>query len=362
MVVALVYDGASWQIQNFEGFTSATTNNNTYIIEIPYGTDSGSVNALVASFSSSITLSAGLTVEVKVGNTNTGPSTLNCNSTGIVNIVDRSGNALVAGALVVGQVAFLLYDGTNFQLISDYSTTAVPQFVNVSGTAVKNAKTASWTAEQVVAVTGYGGAPYFGNGLSLSFNGANVGANGMDTGGMPTSGDISIYAIYNPSTKTWATLGTVGGTSKGSAYTGSNMPSGYTASCLLFVGCCATLGFYAAYTQENHIVYGGTQLFLNSGSATSYTSVSLAGIPAAAKSHSGMMYINAPESETVWIAGSNNTGGNIPLGQQACGATYLNSGNWDNYADVPLLTASTAYYYCASSEANATLYWCSFKF
>jgi len=121
MVVSLVYDGSAFQVENFEGFTSSTTNNNTYTIDIPYAQDTGTANTVVASFTPAITsLPAGTTVEVKIAANNTGASTIAVNSLAAVPIVDCSGLPLAAGMLSAGQIAFLVYNGSAFQLFNGF--------------------------------------------------------------------------------------------------------------------------------------------------------------------------------------------------------------------------------------------------
>ncbi len=65
------------------------------------------------------------------------------------------------------------------------------------------------------------------------FNGAITGAGGMDTGAIPTSGNLCLYAIYNPTGGTASILGTNCTTSSGVLYSGAHMPAGYTASSFL---------------------------------------------------------------------------------------------------------------------------------
>jgi hypothetical protein len=114
-VLALVYDGAAWQTLNFEGFTSTTTNNNTFVLTTPYAADSGIVNAMIGLFSPAITsLSAGNYVLVKVAVTNTGPTTLQCNAMAPVAILENQ-VALLPRALIAGEMVLLMYDGTSFQ-------------------------------------------------------------------------------------------------------------------------------------------------------------------------------------------------------------------------------------------------------
>ena len=85
-----------------------------------YAADTGSANTYAVTLSPAPpTLVAGLTVRFKVANTNTGASTLNVNGLGAGAIKRGDGTtALIAGDLVAGQVATVLYDGTNFQLLA----------------------------------------------------------------------------------------------------------------------------------------------------------------------------------------------------------------------------------------------------
>lgn len=120
MVVDLVYDGSAWQVVNFEGFTSSTTNNNTYLFSIPYCVDASTTpNQINAPFTPQITaLHPGTTIEVKVANTNTGDTHIAVNQLSNVQIVDKFGNALASQAVAQGEVVLLIYDGTHFQIVN----------------------------------------------------------------------------------------------------------------------------------------------------------------------------------------------------------------------------------------------------
>jgi len=120
MVASLIYDGSSFQIENFEGFSGSMTVTNN-IVAVPYGNDTGSTNAIVVSPTPTIpSLAAGQLLLVKMGHTNTGATTCTVAALGAVNVTDALGGALVAGALQSGQMALLEYDGTEFQLTNAY--------------------------------------------------------------------------------------------------------------------------------------------------------------------------------------------------------------------------------------------------
>lgn len=59
----------------------------------------------------------GLAVRIQFPNANTGAVTLNLNGLGAVNVVKNGSTALVSGDISAGQIVFLVYDGTNFQVV-----------------------------------------------------------------------------------------------------------------------------------------------------------------------------------------------------------------------------------------------------
>jgi len=185
MVVDLCYDGSAWQVANFEGFAGGTVSTST--VSIPYATDTGTVNAIVASFTPAITsLSAGTTVEVKAANTNSGATTIAVNALSAVNIVDRAGNALLQGALNAGEVVLMIYDGTQFQVVNN----TVPQifaattfYVNNSTGSNSNNGLSSGTAWATIAHAITALSTYNLNGNTVTLQLATTGINYV----MPTS-------------------------------------------------------------------------------------------------------------------------------------------------------------------------------
>ena len=125
---------------NFNELVSAANNPVTYS---NYLVDSGTANVYAGSFTPAITqYTAGLGVQMKIGNTNTGASTLNLNSLGTKAITYPNGAALGGGELQAGTVALFFYDGTSFQLVS------LPTLLNAMAT----------ITESYVTNTGPGGA------------------------------------------------------------------------------------------------------------------------------------------------------------------------------------------------------------
>jgi hypothetical protein len=119
MIAALVSDGTKLQIENFQGFTSSTTNNNTYTVNIPYIADTGAVNVVTAVFAPPLSSqAAGLIVCVKLGHTLTGPSTITVNALATKPIVRPDGSPTQLNDAFIGEMLLLSYDGTSYQIIN----------------------------------------------------------------------------------------------------------------------------------------------------------------------------------------------------------------------------------------------------
>ncbi len=197
------------------------------------------------------------------------------------------GDILYRGASTWGVLA----PGTKGQMLQTQGSATNPQWGNETTTATAirlkgngagGAKTASWTADQVVAQTALNGVSYKGTTLSFSFNGATTGANGMDTGATPVSGNLAVYAIYNPTSNTWSCLGYAPGAATVAAtiYPGANMPAGYTASCLMWVSVTDGSGNIQKFNQSQRCVYVNDVQVLSSvaGSGNTYATLSVASI------------------------------------------------------------------------------------
>lgn len=115
----------SYLDQDFNALANSTNDLATYS---NYVADTGAANAYIANFPTNIntsSLTAGLRVQFKAANANTGTSTLNVQvnsvsiGSGTIKLTD--GSNLPAGAIVAGALVDVMYDGTNFQLLSDSS-------------------------------------------------------------------------------------------------------------------------------------------------------------------------------------------------------------------------------------------------
>lgn len=203
----------------------------------------------------------------------------------------------------------------------------VGSFRNLLGSSAGAVKTASWTVSEIVAKSALGGIGYVGAALSLAFNGATTGANGMDTGGTPAGTDLYIYTIYNPTTNTWATLGTIAG-SGAAVYGGANMPAGYTASCLIWSGKTTGSGQFTVFKQYDRMIAGvDTGIISTTSNIGTFTSLSIAAaVPVNAKSINGTLLTSGgtPTStislasdssgtQLIYFANSGSPSGNVPF-------------------------------------------------
>ena len=84
-----------------------------------YAVAGGTGNAITVSPSPAFPgYSAGQEINVLITNANTGAVTINVSGAGVRDVRALGGTALDSGALVVGQVAKLVYDGTRFLLVN----------------------------------------------------------------------------------------------------------------------------------------------------------------------------------------------------------------------------------------------------
>ena len=102
---------------DFSTVATALNDANTYS---NYAADTGVANAYVVTLTGvSTTYSAGLRIQFKAGNANTGASTLNVNGGGTKNITFQDASALSSGTIAANAIVDVMYDGTQFLLMND---------------------------------------------------------------------------------------------------------------------------------------------------------------------------------------------------------------------------------------------------
>jgi hypothetical protein len=154
--VTVIYDGTNFQLVNKAQGT------------VVYGADTNTT-AGVYTVALSPALSAyttGLVVFFKANTTNSGSATLNVNGLGAKTIKKNATSDLSGSDIIVSQEVAVVYDGTNFQLLSP---------INASGTASRplNPLTTSYEKEDFLSNVDSAGDSKFGD---LSWNTNNIGS------------------------------------------------------------------------------------------------------------------------------------------------------------------------------------------
>lgn len=120
--------------------------------------DSGAANAYVITVSSpqTVALAAGLPIQFKAANANTGASTLAINALGAKNILNANGTALSAGQIPANAIMTVMYDGTQFLLLGGTGMgliSATPQ-ASTSGTSIDFTSVPTWVKEITIQFVG----------------------------------------------------------------------------------------------------------------------------------------------------------------------------------------------------------------
>lgn len=103
---------------NFVNVTTLLASFNNYG---NYLVDTGAANAYVVTLAAGQTasLAAGLPVQFKAVNANTGASTLNVNATGVKNILNIDGSTLTPGQIPANGIINVIYDGTQYLMLGE---------------------------------------------------------------------------------------------------------------------------------------------------------------------------------------------------------------------------------------------------
>jgi hypothetical protein len=300
--------------------------------------------------------------------TNTGGTTVAVNSLSALTVYKDTVAgpvALSGGEIVAGNVLYLIYDSAlhtgagGFHLNSQPTNFVYPvggSSSRVAGSSAGSVLTAAWTANELVAEITLGGLAVKGAGLSLVFNGGIAGANGMDTGSMPASSQLAIYAIYNPTTGNWATLGYTAGSSVVSTlYPGTHLPSGYTYSTLLWVGVTTASSQLPAFVQRANWVYVGPTIVLSAAASSlnTYASLSLAAVvPYSAVATWGTMGGTSLSATQLAVAASNTGQAAQYMVGASAGVTLDGFANASQFTDLPLVTPQTIWWKSANTLQN----------
>ncbi len=157
---------------------------------IDYAPDIGAADAYAADLVPALTvLVVGLPISFMVANINTGPVTFQANATAAKPVKKNYNQPLEAGDFRVGQIVTVIYDGINYQMISQLGNIALPE-PGIKGThkglvMANNATTPDSEVDidiDSIMLEDAGGNPLKLDDIDLTVDMARDGANGLDTG------------------------------------------------------------------------------------------------------------------------------------------------------------------------------------
>jgi hypothetical protein len=344
-----------------------------------YAVATGTANAHVAAFSPPITTRTdGMVLRYKAPAANTGALTFN-DGLGAVAVVGAAHAALQGGETAVngdvwvqwnssiGGGSYVLIDSTGgaVQVAPATQSQHAPQMGQVAGVVgtARNvqmnlaaaATSATWTADEVVVKSAIGGLSTLVSAINLTFNGATVGAGGMDVGTLPTSGFVGVYLIWGAvvGVKLYGTNASSTSTKIAEVYGGATgLPSGYTHSALLsIVPTNSSAQMLASYQIDRFVEFStitatsGT----TSGVAAAVSLVSV--IPYNAKAFTGGMSLTCSNSGTMNLTVSSRS-------TSSAGTTVGNSNNAAAFGvsgSVPLLIVTTPQQCYLATSGSAPL-------
>lgn len=220
----------------------------------------------------------------------------------------------------------------------------------------------SFSADEVVVKSQTTGYPYILNNVSKTINLAIVGVGGFDSGVAPSSGFVSIYLIYNPTSDVSGLLACSSSTSDGPTYTGSNMPSGFTASCLVSSWGTNTSRLLVSGLQVGRLVSISNFESINTTvQQPIFQPLNLTTVPPNAKSVLGWSGVTSSSTGLSKIIVASNTGG---LGwSQNTTSGSLNSDS--SFKELAILNPRTIYYsvtVASGTLVSATISVTAYKF
>lgn len=199
---------------NFSNINTIISRANTYS---NYLVDAGAANTYVVTLPAGITgtLSAGLLLQFKASNANTGASSLDFNGNGAKSIVNMNGTPLVIGQIPAGAVISVIYDGTNFQMMGMLGASGINP---VCRSLSRDISLASGN----VSYTNFGGTPRLCHFMATT-GAANVCSWGYDDG-------VNPFTMYNNGTVSAGSFAAVSGASLLLEASGGNQTLGYIQS------------------------------------------------------------------------------------------------------------------------------------
>ncbi|CQD62862.1 tail fiber protein [Yersinia enterocolitica] len=246
----------------------------------------------------------------------------------------------------------------------------LPQLTGIVGTS-RNAKmsipaasvAATFTADELIVQTGWGGRQYKLSGFSRSINLATTGSGGMDTGTAPATGYVALYAIYNPTSGATALLA-VNATSAPApeVYGGANMPAGYTASALVSVWGTSSGQFVVGHQMGRHIGIISNQLYSTAGSVLGYSGISLAAaVPPNGKKANMQIVASQTTPNSViqlYLASTAEGVGAIYVNTSANSSSATTTSTNSGYAEMNIIGVQSLYFKMANTVVATYTFIC----
>ncbi|EPD1885622.1 TPA: hypothetical protein ACV4T5_001357 [Yersinia enterocolitica] len=186
----------------------------------------------------------------------------------------------------------------NLQLRESFSG-VVGQSRNARMSVVAASSSATFTADELIVETS-AGQQYRISAFNKTINLATTGAGGMDTGTVPTSGFIALYAIVNPTSGATALLAVNATTILApEIYGGANMPAGFIASALVSVWRVSSSQLTVGELMNRTISTTEIPLVTVANTVPSLTELSIStAVPKNAKTMEGWGLINSTAAAT----------------------------------------------------------------
>lgn len=141
---------------------------------------------------------------------------------------------------------------SDLQLRESFSG-VVGQSRNARMSITTSSSTATFTADELIVETSTG-QQYRLSAFNQTVDLGTAGAGGMDTGTVPATGYVALYAIYNPTSGASAILAVNATAARApEIYGGTNMPAGFTASALASVWRVSSGQFVVGHQHNRHI-------------------------------------------------------------------------------------------------------------
>lgn len=230
--------------------------------------------------------------------------------------------------------------------------------------------TITFTADQIIVGESLAGSAKRLDTYSQALNTATTGAGGMDTGAIPTSGFLAVYAIAKAD-GTKSILGVNATTSSGTIYSGANMPSGYTYSALIaIIPTNATPAMVAGLVLDRKInLQLPKAVFTATTVNTTLASQSISGaVPSAARTVDLIWIDSGSGATTVSVAadatgtGLQNFHTGVDASSRASVGGMVSGYIAYTFKDVPIITAQTIYIASLNGGSASNLYVTGFSF